>query len=41
MSEYHICGVLLLSRPEHGPVVERALKAMAGTELHCCRYILL
>jgi nitrate reductase NapD len=34
MNEYHICGVLLMSRPEHGPIIEQALKTMAGTELH-------
>jgi len=34
MSEYHICGVLLMSRPEHSPAVEQALQYMPGAELH-------
>ena len=34
MSEYHVCGMLLMTRPEHGPVVARALRRMAGVELH-------
>jgi nitrate reductase NapD len=34
MSEYHICGVLLMSRPEHCAVVEQALENMTGVELH-------
>ena len=34
MNEYHVCGVLLMSRPEHVPKVAQALKAMAGVELH-------
>jgi len=34
MSEYHICGVLLMTRPENAPLVEKALHAMPGVELH-------
>lgn len=34
MSEYHICGVLLMTRPEHSPLVEKALGEMQGVELH-------
>lgn len=34
MSEYHVCGVLLMSRPEHVPRVAQALEGMAGVELH-------
>ncbi|MCG6967779.1 MAG: chaperone NapD [Chromatiaceae bacterium] len=34
MSEYHVCGVLLMSRPEHSAKVEQALRAMPGVELH-------
>jgi len=34
MSEYHICGVLLMSRPEHCPVVEQTLQQMTAVELH-------
>ena len=34
MSEYHVCGVLLMSRPEHSPIVEQALDAMPDVELH-------
>lgn len=34
MSEYHVCGVLLMSRPEHAAVVERALQELPGVELH-------
>jgi nitrate reductase NapD len=34
MSEYHVCGVLLMSRPEHNAIVEQALETMPGVELH-------
>jgi len=34
MSEYHVCGVLLMARPEHAPAVEQALNQMDGVELH-------
>lgn len=34
MSEYHVCGLLLMSRPEHAPKVEQALHGMAGVEVH-------
>ena len=33
MSEHHVCGVLLMSRPEHSPAVEQALQNMPGAEL--------
>ncbi len=34
MNEYHVCGVLLMSRPEQAPVVEQALHGLPGVELH-------
>ena len=34
MNEYHVCGVLLMSRPDQVPVVEQALRGMQGVELH-------
>lgn len=34
MSEYHVCGVLLMSRPEYNAIVEQALARMPGVELH-------
>ena len=34
MSEYHICGLVLMSRPENQAIVERALDGMVGVELH-------
>ena len=34
MSEYHICGVLLMSRPEHASMVASNLSTMPGVELH-------
>jgi len=34
MNEYHICGVLLMSRPEHAAMLEKALGEMPGVELH-------
>ncbi len=34
MSEYHVCGVLLMSRPEQAPAVQRMLRKLPGVELH-------
>ena len=34
MNEYHVCGLLLMSRPENAPTVEQALQAMNGVQLH-------
>ena len=35
MNEYHVCGVLLMSRPEHcGHGCRDALSDMPGVELH-------
>lgn len=34
MSEYHVCGVLLMSRPEQAPVVEQTLRDLPGVEMH-------
>jgi len=34
MGEYHICGVLLLTRPELVPALELALRDLSGVELH-------
>ncbi|MCB1722879.1 MAG: chaperone NapD [Gammaproteobacteria bacterium] len=34
MSEYHVCGLLLMSRPENAAAVEQALSALHGVELH-------
>ena len=34
MSEYHVCGVLLMSRPELAAGVAEALNGMPGVELH-------
>lgn len=34
MSEYHVCGVLLMSRPEHAGQVQRDIQAMPGVEVH-------
>ncbi|MDJ0738133.1 MAG: chaperone NapD [Gammaproteobacteria bacterium] len=34
MNEYHVCGVLLMSRPENAASVEQALSDMPGVELH-------
>jgi len=34
MNEYHVCGLLLMSRPEHAATVEQALHAMTGVQLH-------
>jgi nitrate reductase NapD len=36
MSEYHVCGLLLMARPEQVPRVTAALDAMSGVELHAC-----
>lgn len=34
MNEYHVCGLLLMARPEHVPGIEQALHAIDGVELH-------
>ena len=34
MNEYHVCGLLLMSRPEHALKVEQALQGMEGVQLH-------
>lgn len=34
MNEYHVCGVLLMSRPEQAAKVAQALQGKAGVELH-------
>ena len=34
MNEYHVCGVLLMSRPEHAAMVADTLSEMRGVELH-------
>ena len=34
MSEYHFCALLLMSRPEHSPIVRRAVEKMPGVELY-------
>lgn len=34
MSEYHVCGVLLMSRPEQAAQVVQALQGMSSVELH-------
>jgi nitrate reductase NapD len=34
MSEYHVCGLLLMARPEQVPAVEQTLNQMEGVELH-------
>ena len=34
MSEYRVCGLLLMSRPEHSPIVRRAVAQIPGVELH-------
>lgn len=34
MNEYHVCGLLLMSRPENANSVERALHGMNGVEIH-------
>jgi nitrate reductase NapD len=34
MSEYHVCGLLLMARPENVSRVERQLSEIPGVELH-------
>ena len=34
MSEYHVCGVLLMSRPEQAPAVEQTLRRLPGVDMH-------
>jgi len=34
MSEYNVCGVLVMARPEMGDVVEQALNKMEGVDVH-------
>lgn len=34
MSEYHICGVLLMARPERAAAVVGAIESLPGVELH-------
>ncbi len=34
MSEYHICGLLLMARPEHAGAVAQAAEALPGVEVH-------
>ena len=34
MNEYHVCGVLLMSRPDQVPLVEEAMREMSGVEIH-------
>ena len=34
MNEYHVCGLLLMARPERAPAVEQALSDIDGVELH-------
>lgn len=34
MSEYSVCGVLVMARPENSLGVERALNALEGVEVH-------
>lgn len=34
MNEYHVCGLLLMSRPEHAAKVAQALEGMPGVQLH-------
>lgn len=34
MNEYHVCGLLLMSRPENAPQVEQTLHDMNGVEVH-------
>ena len=34
MSEYHVCGVVLMTRPEKVSAVTSALKTLPGVELH-------
>ena len=34
MSEYHVCGLVLMSRPGRSPIVLQAIGEMPGVELH-------
>ena len=34
MSDYNVCGVLVMAAPESGPVVEAALNNIEGVEVH-------
>ena len=34
MSEYRVCGLLLMSRPEQRPIGRRAVAQSPGVELH-------
>ena len=34
MNVYSVCGVLVMTRPESGPIVEDALKQYEGVEVH-------
>jgi len=34
VTEYHVCGVLLMTRPERAPAVEPGLRGLEGVELH-------
>ena len=34
MTDYHVCGVLLMCRPEQAVAIEQALLGLAGVELH-------
>ncbi len=34
MSEYNVCGVLVMAHPEKGPAVEQALQHLPGVEVH-------
>ena len=34
MSEYHVCGVLLMARPERAAAVAGAIESLPGVELH-------
>jgi nitrate reductase NapD len=38
MNEYHICGLLLMSRPELAPKIEQVLAARPGVELHASEH---
>ena len=38
MNEYHVGGLLLMSRPELAPKIEQALTAMSGVELHASEH---
>jgi nitrate reductase NapD len=34
MSEYHVCGVLLMARPEHAGSIADAIESLPGVEIH-------